>query len=151
MLGCDYCETIRGIGPKRAIDLITEHKTIENVLTKIDTNKYVPPENWLFKEARQLFINPEVADLSSIDLKWNEPDEEGLVEYMCKVKGFAEDRMRNGVKKILKSRTTGTQVRLDSFFKITSTTPSKRKTEETKENDKKKAKKGAAAVYKKVK
>jgi flap endonuclease-1 len=150
MLGCDYCETIRGIGPKRAIDLITEHKTIENVLAKIDTNKYVPPENWLFKEARQLFINPEVADVTNLELKWNEPNEEALVEYMCKEKGFAEDRMRNGVKKILKSRTTGTQVRLDSFFTITSTTPNKRKTDDAKENEKKKPKKGAA-VYKKVK
>lgn len=28
LLGCDYCETIRGIGPKRAIDLIREHKSI---------------------------------------------------------------------------------------------------------------------------
>jgi len=57
--------------------------------------------------------------------------------------------MRNGVKKILKSRNTGTQVRLDSFFKVTSTTP-KRKNEETKENDKaKKAKK--AANFKKIK
>jgi flap endonuclease-1 len=57
--------------------------------------------------------------------------------------------MRNGVKKILKSRNTGTQVRLDSFFKVTSTTP-KRKNEETKENDKaKKAKK--ATNFKKIK
>jgi flap endonuclease-1 len=151
MLGCDYCETIRGIGPKRAIDLITEHKTIENVLAHIDKAKYTPPENWLFKEARELFLHPEVADLSTIELKWNEPDEEGLVKYMCTEKGFGEDRMRNGVKKILKSRTTGTQVRLDSFFTITSTTPNKRKTDESKENDKKKAKKGGTATYKKVK
>jgi flap endonuclease-1 len=62
---------------------------------------------------------------------------------MCTEKGFSEERMRNGVKKILKARNTGTQVRLDSFFKVTSTTP-KRKTEDTKENDKKKAKKSGA-------
>lgn len=152
MLGCDYCDTIRGIGPKRAIDLIKEHKTIEKVLEKIDTDKYQVPENWMYKEARELFIHPEVADPAELDLKWNEPDEEGIVQYMCKEKGFGEDRMRNGVKKILKSRNTGTQVRLDSFFTITSTTPNKRKTEETKENDKKKSKKGGAGSnYKKVK
>ena len=40
---------------------------------------------------------------------------------------LSEDRIRNGIKKILKARNTGTQVRLDSFFKVTSTTPSKRK------------------------
>lgn len=58
--------------------------------------------------------------------------------------------MRNGVKKILKARNTGTQVRLDSFFKVTSTTP-KRKTEDVKEGDKKKAKKaGAGSNFKKI-
>lgn len=63
--------------------------------------------------------------------------------------------MRNGVKKILKSRNTGTQVRLDSFFKVTTNTAAspKRKTEDVKENDKKKAKKagGAASGYKRPK
>lgn len=56
--------------------------------------------------------------------------------------------MRNGVKKILKSRNTGTQIRLDSFFKVTTNSPTispnKRKTDDVKEGDKKKAKKTAA-------
>lgn len=36
LLGCDYCSTIRGIGPKKAYELIKEHKTIEKVLKNID-------------------------------------------------------------------------------------------------------------------
>ncbi|CAF0756094.1 unnamed protein product [Brachionus calyciflorus] len=149
LLGCDYCDTIKGIGPKRAVELIREHKSIENAIEKLDKNKYPIPENWMFKEARELFIKPDVIDPETIDLKWSEPDEEGIIQYMCNEKGFSEDRMRNGVKKILKARTTGTQVRLDSFFKVThTTTPTKRKGDDTKENDKKKAKKGA---YKKPK
>jgi len=141
LLGCDYCDTIKGIGPKRAVDLVKEHKSIDVILDKIDKEKYKVPENWLYKEARQLFIKPEITDPESLDLKWTDPDEEGIVQYMCNEKGFNEERMRNGVKKILKARNTGTQVRLDSFFKVTSTTP-KRKTDDTKENEKKKAKKG---------
>ena len=43
----------------------------------------------------------------------------------------SEERMRNGIKRILKSKKTGTQVRLDSFFTVTSTTP-KRKVRSTK-------------------
>lgn len=148
LLGCDYCETIKGIGPKRAIDLIKEHKTIDKIIEKIDKDKYTIPENWMYKEARELFLKPTVTDPETIELKWSEPDEEGIVQFMCKEKGFNEERMRNGVKKILKARNTGTQVRLDSFFKVTSTTP-KRKNEDTKENDKKKAKK--TGTYKKPK
>lgn len=37
LLGCDYTKTIRGIGPKKAFELIQKHKTIENVLENIDT------------------------------------------------------------------------------------------------------------------
>jgi len=156
LMGCDYCDTIRGIGPKRAFELVRDHMNIETILEKIDTDKYKVPENWMFKEARELFINPDVTDPATIDLKWSEPNEEGIVEYMVKEKGFSEERMRNGVKKILKAKNTGTQVRLDSFFKVTTNTstnsPNKRKTEDVKEGDKKKAKKaGGAAGFKRPK
>ena len=36
LLGCDYCDTIRGIGPKTALKLIREHKNIEAILDVID-------------------------------------------------------------------------------------------------------------------
>jgi flap endonuclease-1 len=145
LLGCDYCETIRGIGPKKAVDLIKEHKSIEKIIEKIessekDSKKYTIPENWLYKQARELFISPEVTDPSEIDLQWKDPDVEGIIQYMCNEKGFAEDRMRNGITKIKNSRKKGTQVRLDSFFKVTSTTP-KRKAEEVKGAATKKGKK----------
>ena len=32
LCGCDYCGTIRGIGPKKSFDLIKKHKCIEKVL-----------------------------------------------------------------------------------------------------------------------
>lgn len=36
LLGCDYCPTIRGIGPKKAFDLIVQYKSIENIIENID-------------------------------------------------------------------------------------------------------------------
>lgn len=123
MLGCDYTDTIKGIGPKRAITLINQYKNIETILKNIDQEKYPPPENWNFEQARQLFIKPEVANAAEIEIKWNDPDEEGLVKYLCTDKQFSEDRVRNGVKKILKTRTGTTQSRLDGFFQVLSSTP----------------------------
>lgn len=119
LLGCDYCETIRGIGPKRAIELIRQHRSIKEVLDNIDLKKYPVPENWLYKEARQLFLEPEVVDLNDIELKWQDPDDEGLVAFMCGEKQFNEDRIRNGAKKLAKNRHGSTQGRLDDFFKVT--------------------------------
>ena len=37
LLGCDYCDSIRGIGPKRAVDLIKQHKNIETILKNLDS------------------------------------------------------------------------------------------------------------------
>ena len=55
LLGCDYCDSIKGIGPKKALELIKEHKNIETILENIDQEKYKVPENWTFAEARELF------------------------------------------------------------------------------------------------
>ncbi|XP_017078139.1 flap endonuclease 1 [Drosophila eugracilis] len=149
LLGCDYCESIKGIGPKRAIELINNYRDIETILDNLDTSKYTVPENWNYKVARELFIEPQVANAEAIDLKWVEPDEEGLVKFLCGDRQFSEERVRNGAKKLLKSKQAQTQVRLDSFFKTLPSTPNannaaKRKAEDAKKSaNNKKAKTSA--------
>lgn len=44
LCGCDYCGTIRGIGPKTAYKLITQHKTLEKVIESLDKSKYTIPD-----------------------------------------------------------------------------------------------------------
>ncbi|KAL5256638.1 hypothetical protein ACHWQZ_G011781 [Mnemiopsis leidyi] len=124
LLGCDYCDTIKGIGPKKALSLIQDYKNIETILTKIDQEKYPPPPEWPYKEARRLFQEPEIDDGAKVDIKFQDPDEEGLIQFLCTEKNFAEERVRNGVKKILAAKGKSKQGRLDSFFKVLpSTTP----------------------------
>lgn len=144
LLGCDYCDSIRGIGPKRAYDLVKQYHNIEEILKHLDSKKYTVPEDWMFKEARRLFQEPDVADPEALELKWSEPDEEALVDYMVNKKNFNEDRIRNGIKKLQKAKQGSTQGRMDSFFSVVSTTSTKRKSEEpAKGSAKKKAKGGA--------
>ncbi|XP_066946347.1 flap endonuclease 1 [Macrobrachium rosenbergii] len=153
LLGCDYCDSIKGIGPKRAIELVRNHKSIDKILQTLDKKKYPPPQEWPFEEARRLFVEPEVKDPKEIELKWTEPDEEGLVKYMCEEKGFSEERVRNGAKKLTKARNTSTQGRLDSFFKILPSPVSndnKRKSTE-KPAAGKKAKRGGGGGFKRGK
>lgn len=141
LLGCDYCDSIRGIGPKKAIELINKHRSIEKIIENIDTKKYIVPEDWNYKQARVLFKEPEVTNPEEVELKWVEPDEEGLVKFLCGDRQFNEDRIRAGAKKILKTKSTATQGRLDSFFKVLPSTPNpKRKNEDKKTPASKKAK-----------
>ncbi|KAI9583000.1 flap endonuclease 1 [Glossina fuscipes] len=143
LLGCDYCDGIRGIGPKRATELMNSYKDIETILEKIDRKKYAVPEDWNYQIARELFVNPEVTDPSSLELRWSEPDEDGLVQFLCGDRQFNEDRVRSGAKKILKCKSSQTQGRLDSFFKVipaaSGATP-KRKADDKKNVQQKKSK-----------
>ena len=68
LMGCDYCDTIRGVGPKTAITLIQKHRSIEKIIENIDTKKYSIPKDWNFEQARNLFKNPEVIDPNTIDV-----------------------------------------------------------------------------------
>ena len=54
LLGCDYCDTIRGIGPVKAFDLIKEFGSIEKIIEKLDTTKFPLPEPFPYAEAREL-------------------------------------------------------------------------------------------------
>ena len=46
LLGCDYCDTIKGIGPKTALKLIKEHNNIETILKHLNREKYTVPESY---------------------------------------------------------------------------------------------------------
>merc|ERR1719252_307473 len=37
--GCDYCDTLKGVGPSTAIKLIMQHGSIEKILEEIDAEK----------------------------------------------------------------------------------------------------------------
>ncbi len=91
LLGCDYCDSIRGIGPKRAYELIKQHGNIETIIEKLDSKKYNVPENWPYKDARELFKTPDVQDPEEINLVWKDPDEEGIVDFLVKEKNFKYD------------------------------------------------------------
>lgn len=160
LLGCDYTDSIRGIGPMRAVQLIKEYGSIENILAvpglvgkaedarggggSEGESKYQAPAEFPFKEARDLFLNPDVIKASDLlkgndgttltttpslpPFKWNLPDIEGVVKLMVVENGFDEKRIRSGLDKLIKSRGASTQGRLDSFFSIKpnqKTTPKK--------------------------
>lgn len=136
LLGCDYCEKIHGIGPKKAYALIKEYKCIEEILKNIDKDKYKVPEEYNYLEARELFKNPEIADCKQFDIQIKEPDAEGIIQFMVKEKGFGLERIQKGIDKLKKAFGSKVQDRITSFFKInqSSSSDSKRKTDEVKKN-----------------
>ncbi|KAK9446937.1 PIN domain-like protein [Limtongia smithiae] len=145
LLGCDYLEPIKGVGPATAIKLVREHKNLDGIVKYIQDHpesRYKIPENWPYADARELFVKPEIADPATIDIEWLAPDVDGLVEFLVKDKGFNEERVRSGAARLQKNLKTAQQGRLDGFFKVIPSdkpTSAKRKSEPTAAD---KAKKG---------
>ncbi|KAK9461770.1 PIN domain-like protein [Lipomyces oligophaga] len=122
LLGCDYLEPIKGIGPATALKLIKDHGSLEKIVEFIDSSansRYKIPDPWPYQDARELFLNPEIQDPQNIELQWIEPDVPGLVDFLVTQKGFNEERVRSGAARLSKNLKTAQQGRLDGFFKIT--------------------------------
>lgn len=131
LCGCDYCDTIRGIGPQTALKLIKQHKNIEGVLESLkEKERFQIPDPWPFERARELFRRPVVNPPVTIsEFKWNSPDEEGLKKFLIEENGFNHERIVKAIEKIKLAKNKSSQGRLESFFKMTpvSPVPAKRK------------------------
>ncbi|XP_062987309.1 probable flap endonuclease 1 homolog isoform X2 [Elgaria multicarinata webbii] len=104
LLGCDYCGKISKLGPKKALKLMQQHGTIEEILQHTSREKHPLPDRWALEETRRLFLQPEVAEPGQVVLEWREPDEEGLVQFLSHEKHMKESRIRGRMKKWRETR-----------------------------------------------
>lgn len=125
LCGCDYTDSIKGIGPVTALKLVREHGSIEEILKKLDKDKYTLPEPFPFADARQLFVQPDVIDVEApeCDFKWTDCDADGLRKYLVEEKQFGEERINKAIERLQKCRGKSSQGRLDTFFKVLAPTP----------------------------
>jgi flap endonuclease-1 len=87
LLGCDYTGTIGKVGPKKAYELIKIYGSIESMLV-LDSGfnptnpKYIIPENFIYTESAEYFINPPIKPIDSDKIKWTKPDYSVLQELL---------------------------------------------------------------------
>ncbi|MHA1595371.1 MAG: flap endonuclease-1 [Candidatus Baldrarchaeia archaeon] len=113
LIGTDYNpDGVKGIGPKRALEIIKKYGSLEKALKYLPSAEF--PVNPL--KIRELFLNPEVTD--DYELKWHEPDIEGIVDFLCGSFDFSEDRVRKALDRlVLASRKVKVQAGLDAWLK----------------------------------
>lgn len=120
LMGCDYCDSIRGIAGKKGLDLIRKYKTIEKIIEHLPSKEGVP-KDWQLDSVRNLFKEPLVTKSELIteeDLKIKDIDEEGIVQFLCVENGFDEKRVRNAIERCKAAKPKSAQTRIDSFFQI---------------------------------
>ncbi|MBU4075780.1 MAG: flap endonuclease-1 [Euryarchaeota archaeon] len=107
LVGTDYNEGIKGIGPKKALKSIKKHGSIEGVLKELNTDiKYLA-------EIRDLFLHPDVTP--DYELKWRKPDASAITKFLCEMHDFSGERVSKAVERLLYASDTG-QKTLDKWF-----------------------------------
>lgn len=117
LLGCDFCDSVKGVGPKMALNLIREFKSIESI---IENKKNLEiPNAWKYENARVIFkkfaedIDLEIENMDSRDF-----DAENVKNFLVNIHGFNSERVIKGIERVISSKQKGNQGRLDSFFKL---------------------------------
>ena len=108
LVGTDFNEGIRGIGPKKALKLIREHSDIEAIAR--NAGKEVPTE---YEDVRRIFLDPDVEE--DYRLRWRPIDEEGVRRILCDAHGFSVDRVDSTLSRGRKAGATRSQSSLDSW------------------------------------
>ena len=72
LLGCDYLDTIKGIGYKTAYKIIKEHKSIEEFIK--NNSKFTIPENYDYKKVIEYFKQTDKINIKKDKLKFNKSD-----------------------------------------------------------------------------
>lgn len=72
LMGCDYTETIKGVGPKNAYNLIKQHKTIDEAIKHLTPRLQDNiPAGWNYADARRLFVESEVTPGKDIEVSFS--------------------------------------------------------------------------------
>ncbi len=108
LVGTDFNEGVKGIGPKKALKLINEHKNLENVLRNIGG------EIRDYDEVRKIFLEPRVTDYYKIE--WKNIDENAVKEFLCTAHDFSGDRVENALKKFQAAKENRRQKSLEEWF-----------------------------------
>lgn len=108
LMGTDYNEGVKGVGPKKALKLIREQGTLAAALAKL--GKSVEG----VEEVQKLFLEPPVA--KDYALRWGVPDEARVMAIMVERHAFSEERVRGALQKFAGLREAKKQRSLDAFF-----------------------------------
>ncbi len=98
LIGTDFNDGIKGIGPKTAIKLAKSMNSIEEIEAYVK-DKYKASFNVEAKEVIELFMHPDVRDVSEEEMHAS-MDEAKLVEFMCDVHGFDKERIKRYAAKL---------------------------------------------------
>jgi flap endonuclease-1 len=94
LIGTDFNEGIKGIGPKTALDLIQTYGSLEALPAEVQSKI----EDQDCPSVRRLFLHPDI--VSDYNLRYTELDEDGLLDFLCEQRDFSRDRVQTVIERM---------------------------------------------------
>ncbi len=95
LVGTDFNDGIKGVGPKTALELVRKHGSIDSVLEEKD---FEIPQH---QEIKSIFLEPDVTE--EYNTSHSDIDEEKVREFLCEERDFSVDRVEKGLNRLEKA------------------------------------------------
>ena len=86
LVGTDFNTGVKGIGPRKALELVQTHGAIELMPESIRTALDAP-----VAEIRRIYLEPAVTSDYSIEQR--PPDHDGILRFLCDEREFSRERI----------------------------------------------------------
>ncbi len=109
LMGTDFNEGVKGIGPKKALKLAQENNSMEAILDKIKAEVD-------YKPIEELFMKPASTKVLKAELEKREPDRIALENFMVDERGFSRERVENALARAFNQPQDASQAQLKKWF-----------------------------------
>ena len=92
LVGTDFNDGVKGIGPKKALKLVREFGSIEKM--PVEIQEAVGPD---VTEIRAIFLEPRISSTDA--LEFTAPDLDGIVHFLCEEREFSRERVNGALER----------------------------------------------------
>jgi flap endonuclease-1 len=118
MLGTDFNDGIKGIGPKNALRIAKAAKSVDD-MEKVVKERYKSEFEVDVHEVIGLFEKPEVKSVTGGEIEKGlkmKPDYERMIKFMCDDHGFSRERIGKHAERLVSLRGSARQQGMDSWL-----------------------------------
>jgi flap endonuclease-1 len=109
LIGTDFNQGIKGVGPKKALELVKSYGKLEkmpsNILSKLSPN---------FNDVREIFAKPEIT--SDYKLGYGKLKDEELYHFLCDERNFSRKRVETAVTRMKEFYSRKEELGLDKWL-----------------------------------
>ncbi len=94
LVGTDFNEGIKGIGPVNGLKLIKKYGSLDNIIA---TKKINQDNLENYEEVMKIFLEPKI--IRDVSLRWRQIDKEATIRFLCDEHQFSLDRVKSALEK----------------------------------------------------